>query len=146
VVHNGKLYLIGGCDGEQDLSTVYSYSREGNKWEKMANMNTDRAGLATAVFSDRIVVSGGRWGDPVSSCEVYDATKNKWSGFPSMNYSRYFHQMFNWKGNLVVMGDSSGENQLKVEEYISNEWKPKQRLLNKYKDHLKDFVAFSPYD
>ena len=45
---DGRLYVIGGWDGEQALSSVERYDEETKTWTNQPTLNTARQGLACA--------------------------------------------------------------------------------------------------
>ena len=48
---NGKIYAIGGWDGNAFISTVEEYDPAIDKWTKKADMQTTRASLSASVTS-----------------------------------------------------------------------------------------------
>jgi N-acetylneuraminic acid mutarotase len=60
VVFEGKIYLIGGQDGESTLRVVEAYDPVQNEWTEVHNMRREREALAGAVFNDRIYAIGGQ--------------------------------------------------------------------------------------
>ena len=45
----GKLYVVGGYDGEGFLNTLEEYFREQNCWKLVSSMNLRRSGAGIAV-------------------------------------------------------------------------------------------------
>ena len=62
-VFNGKIYVIGGLNSQDDrstnLSNVEEYDPVTNIWRTMTSMPTARHGLATAVLNNKIYALGG---------------------------------------------------------------------------------------
>jgi N-acetylneuraminic acid mutarotase len=46
---NGKIYAIGGYDGQHRVSTLWEYDPVGDKWTDKKNMPTIRSALSTSV-------------------------------------------------------------------------------------------------
>ena len=84
-VFDGKLYVMGGYDGQNSLSTVERYDPAKNAWEAVAPMSAARDGPAAAVFDGKLYVMGGFEGqDELSSVEQYDPARNEWVAMASM--------------------------------------------------------------
>ncbi|CAL8105781.1 unnamed protein product [Calicophoron daubneyi] len=89
VALNGRLYAIGGYDGNSRLDTTEVYDPRTKTWSTVAPMNCKRSALGAAALDGRIYVCGGY--DGVSSlrtCEVYNPQQNKWHLIPSMTEPR----------------------------------------------------------
>ena len=84
-VVDGKLYVMGGHDGRNQLSSVERYDPAKNAWEAVAPMSTARFALAAAVFDGKLYVMGGYDGrNGLSSVERYDPARNEWVAMASM--------------------------------------------------------------
>ena len=82
---DGKLYVMGGDDGQNGLSSVERYDPAKNAWEAVAPMSTARFALAAAVFDGKLYVMGGDDGrNGLSSVERYDPARNEWVAMASM--------------------------------------------------------------
>ena len=55
----GKIYVLGGGDEEEELSIMEKYEPETDTWERMADMPTPRYLLCTSVVDGRIYAIGG---------------------------------------------------------------------------------------
>ena len=53
------IYLIGGLDGTESLSSVYIYNASADTWTTATNMPTDRYGFAAGIANNVIVLMGG---------------------------------------------------------------------------------------
>ncbi|MEN6410851.1 MAG: kelch repeat-containing protein, partial [Anaerolineaceae bacterium] len=58
-VYEGRLFVIGGWDGERVSATVFEYDPESDTWTERTPMPTARAYAAGAVAGGRIFVVGG---------------------------------------------------------------------------------------
>jgi N-acetylneuraminic acid mutarotase len=87
---DGKIYVIGGTDGNSTLSSAEVYDPATNTWTAIASMATGRESLAAAEGPDgRIYAIGGFHNSRVlSSVEVYNPVTNSWVTGPPMSTSR----------------------------------------------------------
>ena len=84
-VVDGKLYVMGGFDVPNRLSSVEQYDPAKNAWEAVAPMSTARQGPAAAVVDGKLYVMGGlNARTPLSSVERYDPVRNEWVAMASM--------------------------------------------------------------
>ena len=82
---SGKLYVMGGHDGQNWLSSVERYDPAKNAWEAVAPMSTARSALAAAATDGKLYVMGGYDGPNwLSSVKQYDPAKNEWVAMASM--------------------------------------------------------------
>ena len=82
---DGKLYVMGGFDGQNSLSTVERYDPVKNAWEAVAPMSAARDGSAAVVVDGKLYVMGGFDGqNELSSVERYDPARNEWVAMASM--------------------------------------------------------------
>ena len=81
-----ELYVMGGHDGQNPISSVERYDPAKNAWEAVAPMSTARAAPAAAVVDGKLYVMGGQDGGIrlLSSVEQYDPAKNEWVAMASM--------------------------------------------------------------
>lgn len=81
--HDGKLYAIGGYNGETNSAAVEAYDPERDAWTVRAQLPTPRDHLAAATMSGNIYAIGGRLnGDyrrNLAVMEVYDPVTDRWS-------------------------------------------------------------------
>ena len=94
-VFDGKLYVMGGHDGQNRLSSVERYDPAKNAWEAVAPMSTARSCSAAAVFDGKLYVMGGADddGNGLSSVERYDPAKNEWVTMASMVLNTVTHSL-----------------------------------------------------
>ena len=82
---DGKLYVMGGHDGQNGLSSVERYDPAKNAWEAVAPMSAARYAPAAAVVEGKLYVMGGHDGqNRLSSVERYDPAGNEWVAMASM--------------------------------------------------------------
>ena len=80
----GLIYVVGGYDGEQELSTTEAYdpADEGSKagpWSTKAPLNEPRAGLGLVSLGNRLYAIGGGWNNTLAYNEQYDVISGAWS-------------------------------------------------------------------
>jgi N-acetylneuraminic acid mutarotase len=84
-VVNGKIYAIGGLNGDAPLNVVEEYNPATNQWTTKTPMPTARSGFAIAVYKNQIYVIGGTVGSGyIGNNEVYDPATNTWQTKTSM--------------------------------------------------------------
>lgn len=75
------LYVIGGDNNDQSLSTVESYDPVNRKWSTLSPMPTARHHAASGVVDGNIYVMGGRIGNSLVNVDVlekYDPMLDNW--------------------------------------------------------------------
>ena len=55
----GKLFLMGGSDGQQSLCSTEVYDPDTNSWAPGASMTTCRANVGVAVVDGKLYAVGG---------------------------------------------------------------------------------------
>ncbi len=108
--HSGRLYLVGGQSGTQDLARVWSYEIAGGEWKNLAAMPTPRHSHAYALDGDKLYITGGRsakLGSEIDVVELYDIAANSWETLPDMPVGRGGHGAFVRDGRLHVFGGES---------------------------------------
>ncbi len=106
-VVNGKIYAIGGHDGEKGFfSTVEEYDPIANKWAGRDDMPTARWGLTTSVIDGKIyAIGGGTMRDvALSTVEEYDPAKNKWIRKNGMPEPRAYLSSCVVNGKIYAIG------------------------------------------
>jgi DNA-binding CsgD family transcriptional regulator/N-acetylneuraminic acid mutarotase len=69
---DGRLYLFGGWDGKQAVSTVYSFDPEAGAWQVRAPLSSRRAFAGAVALEGRIYLIGGSDGaHALSTVQVY---------------------------------------------------------------------------
>jgi N-acetylneuraminic acid mutarotase len=94
---NGKIYVVGGQTGQDNLSVfksnVYEYTPSSNSWREVAPLiNQPRSHIANAtfVYNGKIVVEGGEGPGRValSNVETYDPSTNQWTALTNLKAAR----------------------------------------------------------
>ncbi|CAJ0951774.1 unnamed protein product [Ranitomeya imitator] len=85
----GKVYAVGGHDGNEHLSSMEVFDPLTNKWMMKASMNTKRRGIALSSLGGPVYAIGGL---DDSTCfnhvERYDVECDRWTAVASMNTPR----------------------------------------------------------
>jgi len=72
IVHEGKIYLLGGWDGEEYTNTVFRFDPDAEQWDVLAPMKIPRAYAGAAVADGLLYTLGGRNLDgDLDNIEVY---------------------------------------------------------------------------
>ena len=78
----GKLYVVGGRDGEKELDSceVLDLNADNLQWESCAPMDSPRAGAGAAVLVNKLYVFGGGMDEQnkIETSEAYDPNTDQW--------------------------------------------------------------------
>jgi RNA polymerase sigma factor (sigma-70 family) len=137
-VVNGKIYAIGGADNFGPcLSTVEEYDPVKDIWTKKADMPTARFNVSTIVMNGEIYAMGGipvitRPWHALSTVEVYNPAKDKWTKKADMPTARNGHCTGAVNGKIYVIGGMLDEETLfsTVEVYdpVTDKWMEKANM------------------
>ncbi|XP_022374781.1 kelch-like protein 8 isoform X2 [Enhydra lutris kenyoni] len=85
----GKVYAVGGHDGNEHLGSMEMFDPFTNKWMMKASMNTKRRGIALASLGGPIYAIGGLDDNTCfNDVERYDIESDQWSTVAPMNSPR----------------------------------------------------------
>ncbi len=122
--NNGKIYVIGGFDGNRSLPTVEQYDPATDTWTRKADMPTPRWNLGVVTASDgKIYAIGGQSDGSLgwqyyTTVEAYDPTTDTWTKKTNMPTARgYFGLAAANNGNLYAIGGWNNYSIAAVEEY-----------------------------
>ena len=143
-VVNGLIYVIGGWDGAQPLTTVEVYNSATNTWKQVADIPTARRRHSTSVVNGKIYVFGGfttveRRGvkkqKTLSTVEEYDPATNTWAKKADMPSSRWALTTSALNGKIYAIGGATnvGGTTTLVEVYdpATDTWAKGTPLLDK---------------
>jgi DNA-binding CsgD family transcriptional regulator/N-acetylneuraminic acid mutarotase len=128
---DGKIYLIGGTNGKDILSTVYVYSPDTARWEQKTNMPTARAYASAAAVNGKIFVMGGYQGskglvaNEMYTPELDNDGNHPWEEQAALPAPRYGMGLVSQADLLYMIGGDPGEaaqNLPLVYQYRKNEW------------------------
>ena len=95
-VLDGKLYAVGGFNGDDFLNSVERHDPATNAWEAVAPLTLARLGAGVAALEGKLYAVGGREDDeaegerPAHSVERYDPASNAWEEVAPMATARAF--------------------------------------------------------
>jgi N-acetylneuraminic acid mutarotase len=104
---NETLYVMGGVDSENTLSSTLAYHPVTNEWTQKASMPTAREHLTSAVVDGKLYVIGGRTNGMafnVDANEVYDPVTDKWTVLEPMPSKRGGLSSAVVNGSIYVFG------------------------------------------
>ena len=123
---NGQIWVVGGCDAWNPLSTVEIYDPEKNVWKAGPPMNSPRRGCGLVSKGGLLYVIGGSDGtQSLCTTEVYDPRINLWVAGPNMTVCRGNVSCAVLGDTIWAIGGFSGKNFLNSMEYLDparDEW------------------------
>ncbi|CAG9803434.1 unnamed protein product [Chironomus riparius] len=113
------LYVCGGYDGENDLSTAECYNPLINEWKQITPMGTKRSCLGVCAFDNLLYACGGYDGAScLSSVERYDPLTGVWSSCPAMSTRRRYCRVAVLGNCIYALGGFDSSNyQSSVERF-----------------------------
>ena len=100
-VLNGKIYVVGGCDEEQQLNCVEVYDPQADTWETKTGMSTARLYPGVIEANGVIYAVGGL---DQNTVEKYDADVDKWVERAAMTNVRGAHGVAYVNKKIYAMG------------------------------------------
>ena len=82
-----------------------------------------------AALDNKMYVTGGYAGQPMSSVDCYDPDTNTWSQVANMNISRHSHSLVSLHGKLYAIG-GAGVDSVEVYDPDCNTWTLLQHKLD----------------
>jgi N-acetylneuraminic acid mutarotase len=104
---NGTLYVTGGVDSKNTLSSTLAYDPITNNWTEKASMPTAREHLTSSVVDGKLYVIGGRTNGMafnVDANEAYDPITDKWTILEPMPSKRGGLSSASVNGSIYVFG------------------------------------------
>jgi len=128
-VVDGKIYAIGGQNGEGVLNITEAYDPVTNEWTTKTAMPTARSDFGIAVYQDKIYVIGGSvgsgmvWGESLltGATEVYDPETDTWETKTSMPTPRQGLEANVVSDKIYLIGGVRFVNGLLYLEFDENE-------------------------
>ena len=112
-VYQGKIYAIGGYDGEQNSGATEIYDPQNDSWSTAAPLMAPRDHLAVTAAGSRIYAIGGRsnlkYRQNTSVVEAYDPVTNQWQYKANLPTARSGIGAGVIDGQIYVLGGESGE-------------------------------------
>ena len=122
-VVNGKIYIIGGVDGNGVSVSVDEYDPLFNVWDKKNDMPNQRIRAASCTLNNKIYIIGDADNVKADLVEVYDPSNDSWGIAANLNVPRESLSCSVASGKLYAIGGqhntACGQGQLcaTVEEY-----------------------------
>ncbi|XP_050443162.1 kelch-like protein 10 [Adelges cooleyi] len=125
VIHNSRLYVFGGNDGEDLLSSVYCYNLREKCWT-MCNLMPTATATTMGITSrgNDFYIFGGH-GTPEGAYKM-NINDSKWDTLPDMINAKYFANAVTIKNNFFVVGKNTAW------WYTKNDEKPKGVFCERY--------------
>ena len=93
-------------------------------------MPTRRSWPGVAALDNKMYVTGGYAGQPMSNVDCYDPDTNTWSQVANMNIARTGHSLVSLHGRLYAIGGNRGVNSVEVYDPDNNTWTLLQHKLD----------------
>merc|ERR1712100_315392 len=85
----GRLYVCGGFDGQDRLSSLERFDPMRECWESLPDMSTRRTGAATVALKDKVYVCGGFDGvQRLNTAERFNVQMQVWEQLTPMSTRR----------------------------------------------------------
>ncbi|KDR23791.1 Kelch-like protein 10, partial [Zootermopsis nevadensis] len=111
------IYVIGGTDGFECLSSCRCFNAVTKTCREVASMHERRRKLSVAVLRGAVYAMGGHHGhSDLGSAERYDCTTNQWSFIASMNTGRRSASAAVLNEKIYVAGGFNGYDKLNLVE------------------------------
>ena len=138
--YRGDVYVLGGYTGQGDLkgevSALYRYRPETNRWSRLPSAPTKRAALAVGVIGGKLYAAGGANASQgaLKTLEIYDFARRRWSRGPDMAVAReHLAGAVSTGAFYVLAGRAAGQGNFKIaERYL-----PKERRWERLPDLRK---------
>ena len=91
VAIGGRIYIVGGAQGDRLVSPTYVYDTATDRWTTAAPLPTPRDHLAAAALDDRVCAVGGRklsLLQNLATFECYDPAVDAWQAMPDAPTAR----------------------------------------------------------
>ncbi|XP_077997563.1 kelch-like protein 26 [Glandiceps talaboti] len=139
----GKLYAVGGRNGDSHTDTVECYVPSENRWKLVASLPDPLIGHTGCAYDGCLYISGGitpRKGF-MNSILRYEPRTDMWTEFSSMSCPRAFHSMCNLGNKLYVIGGCNKTSNLKSVECICPTEKSWTRVSSLTHAHRKTLAT-----
>lgn len=111
-VLDGKIYALGGYDGQRSLPVVEVYDPATDTWQATASLSTPRDHLAAVAVDGRVYAIGGRvdldYQRNLAVTEAYDPASGRWREVSPLPTPRSGIAAAVLEGMILVLGGESG--------------------------------------
>ncbi|MCB0096954.1 MAG: hypothetical protein KDE46_14595 [Caldilineaceae bacterium] len=109
-VLKGKLYVVGGFDGQREVGNADVFDLSSSEWQELPDLSTPRGGLSLVADDVAIYALGGGWTSAIDTHERYDPDIGLWSNFASPIRGEWRNMgAVAVDGSLHLLGGWSGE-------------------------------------
>eukprot|EP00301_Raphidiophrys_heterophryoidea_P028105 c9985_g1_i1.p1 GENE.c9985_g1_i1~~c9985_g1_i1.p1 ORF type:complete len:614 (-),score=96.15 c9985_g1_i1:356-2197(-) len=109
---NGKMYVLGGYNGRNCLSSCEAFDPQLHTWTKVTSMPSKRDGCSAAAVDGKVYVIGGYYKQTFLDPIVFDVSTNAWSKLPKMIAKRGDCAATSWDRKVYAIGGFDGKNDL----------------------------------
>ncbi len=142
VVHNDKIYLIGGnTDGHSGGAVAWldEYNPENGEWRTLPDAPNARDHFNAAVVDNRLIATSGRqtnvsFGGMVAATDVYNFDSNTWTSVAPIPTPRAGAMLGVSNGNVIVIGGETdtqvqAHDQVEAFQVATGEWRSLPALI-----------------
>ncbi len=119
-VMDGKIFAIGGYDGERSLAVVEIYDPATDTWQSAASLSVPRDHLAAAAVDGKIYAIGGRvdldYHRNLAVTEVYDPAAGRWHEVAPLPTPRSGIAAAVLEGMIFVVGGEGSQGTFRENE------------------------------
>lgn len=114
VVHENKIYALGGETGDGVSNLVEVYEPETNRWITFPNKPVAVSDVHAAVIDGKIYVPGGRLdtGEATDILEIYDPNRDRWLQGKSLPEKVSAYALVALEGKIYLFGGRNGKETL----------------------------------
>ena len=107
---NGEIFVVGGHDGQHDLTTAEAYHLSRAEWRDLPPLSSPRSGLQLVYDGRSLFAVGGGGPYAIDTLERFDLTNNLWSNIPAPVTSEWRHPgAVVQEGRIHLIGGWSGD-------------------------------------
>lgn len=114
-VVQGRIYVLGGYDGQSELAACTVYDPQTNRWSHCPDLRAPRGGVAVATVEDRLYAIGGGWENYLVENEYLglgaeDPNRDVWQTFASPFLQEWRNLgLVSWQASLYAVGGWNGD-------------------------------------
>lgn len=131
----GRLYAIGGRDGDRQIAVAETYEPQRNAWSDLAPMPDPRNHLAGYLNGGLACVAGGRTPTTSAAIDCFDTARARWLRHGDLPIATSGAAAARIGGvTLVAGGEPSAETRLVevVQRYAANAWTTDTMLVPRH--------------
>ncbi len=104
-VHQNRVYVLGGWDGQRYVDTVFVYDVAANRWTTCTPLPLARGFSAAAILNDALYVVGGYAdGREFANCDRLVLAENRWESCAPLLVTRGGLGLVSMAGRLYAIG------------------------------------------